>query len=226
MRILLADDAALLREALVALLERLGHTVVAVASSATELIDAHSALAPAPDLVVTDVRMPPDKTDDGLRAALAIRQGDPRQPVLVLSQYLADRYARELLTLPEGGVGYLLKERVNRVADFDHALRTVAAGGTVIDPEVTQHLLRSQDPGPLATLTPREREVLGLMAEGASNGQIASRLFLSDAAVRKHVGNIFGGLGLQPADENRRVRAILLYLQDRSRRAQSDFGRA
>lgn len=213
MRILLADDAALLREALVALLERLGHVVVAVASSATELIDAYSALSAAPDLVLTDVRMPPDGTDDGLRAALAIRGVDPRQPVLVLSQYLADRYARDLLTLPEGGVGYLLKDRVNRVSEFDHALRAVAAGGTVIDPEVTRHLLRAREPGPLAALSPREREVLGLMAEGASNREVASRLFLSEAAVRKHIGNIFGRLGLQPADENRRVRAILLYLQ-------------
>ncbi|WP_309103383.1 response regulator transcription factor [Microbacterium sp.] len=213
MRILLADDATLLREALTALLDRLGHDVVAAASSATELITAHRALAPPPDLVVTDVRMPPGGADDGLRAALDIRARQPRQPVLVLSQYLADRYARELLTLPEGGVGYLLKERVNRVSDFDTALRAVAAGGTVIDPEVTRHLLRAREPGPLAGLTAREREVLGLMADGASNSEIAGRLFLSVAAVRKHVGNIFAGLGLQPADENRRVRAILVYLQ-------------
>ncbi|MCP2638203.1 response regulator transcription factor [Microbacterium sp. HD4P20] len=218
MRILLADDATLLREALVALLERLGHDVVAVASSATELLDAHAALVPAPDLVVTDVRMPPNGTDDGLRAALAIRTGTPQQPVLVLSQYLADRYARDLLTLPEGGVGYLLKDRVNRVSDFDRALRSVAAGGTVIDPEVARHLMRAREPGPLASLSAREREVLGLMAEGASNREVASRLFLSEAAVRKHVGNIFGGLGLQPADENRRVRAILVFLQDEARR--------
>lgn len=213
MRILLADDATLLREALTALLDRLGHDVVAAASSATELITAHRALAPPPDLVITDVRMPPGGADDGLRAALDIRARQPRQPVLVLSQYLADRYARELLTLPEGGVGYLLKERVNRVSDFDTALRAVAAGGTVIDPEVTRHLLRAREPGPLAGLTAREREVLGLMADGASNSEIAGRLFLSVAAVRKHVGNIFAGLGLQPADENRRVRAILVYLQ-------------
>lgn len=214
MRILLADDATLLREALVALLERLGHEVVATASSAPELTAAHSALARLPDLVVTDVRMPPGGADDGLRAALAIRASHPRQPVLVLSQYLADRYARDLLTLPEGGVGYLLKERVNRVSDFDSALRTVAAGGTVIDPEVTRHLLRAREPGPLVRLTAREREVLGLMADGASNREIADRLFLSVAAVRKHVGNIFAGLGLQPTDENRRVRAILVYLQN------------
>lgn len=212
MRILLADDAVLLREALVALLERLGHVVVGTAASAPELLAAYAALDEAPDLVVTDVRMPPDVTDDGLRAALRIRRDHPRQPVLVLSQYVADRYARDLLTLPDGGVGYLLKERVNRVADFDQAVRAVAAGGTVIDPEVTRHLLRADAPGPLAALTPREREVLELMAEGASNGDIAARLFLSEAAVRKHVGNIFAGLGLQVADENRRVRAILVYL--------------
>lgn len=213
MRILLADDATLLREALTALLERLGHEVVATASSATELAAAHRTLAQLPDIVVTDVRMPPGNRDDGLRAALAIRAIHPRQPVLVLSQYLADRYARDLLTLPEGGVGYLLKERVNRVSDFDAALRAVAAGGTVIDSEVTRHLLRARDPGPLAALTMREREVLGLMADGASNREIADRLFLSVAAVRKHIGNVFAGLGLQPTDENRRVRAILVYLQ-------------
>lgn len=215
MRILLADDATLLREALRALLERLGHEIVATASDAPELLRTYAALENRPDLVITDVRMPPDSTDDGLRAALQIRSTSPAQPVLVLSQYVADRYARDLLMLPEGAVGYVLKERVNRIADFDRALRTVAGGGTVIDPEVTRHLLRAGSSGPMDGLTPREREVLALMAEGASNGEIASTLFLSDAAVRKHVGNIFAGLGLSPADENRRVRAILLFLQNR-----------
>lgn len=215
MRILLADDATLLREALSALLERLGHELVATASDAPELLRTYASLAIGPDLVITDVRMPPDGTDDGLRAALRIRANHPTQPVLVLSQYVADRYAKELLMLPEGAVGYLLKERVNRIADFDRALRTVAAGGTVIDPEVTRHLLRTGSSGPMGALTPREQEVLALMAEGASNSEIASALFLSDAAVRKHVGNIFSGLGLNPADENRRVRAILLFLQHR-----------
>lgn len=215
MRILLADDATLLREALSALLERLGHEIVATASDAPELLRTYAALENRPDLVITDVRMPPDSTDDGLRAALQIRSASPVQPVLVLSQYVADRYARDLLMLPEGAVGYVLKERVNRIADFDRALQTVAGGGTVIDPEVTRHLLRAGSSGPMDALTPREREVLALMAEGASNGEIASRLFLSDAAVRKHVGNIFAGLGLSPADENRRVRAILLFLQNR-----------
>lgn len=213
MRILLADDAALLREALQALLERLGHEVVATAGDATELVVVYRALETAPDLVVTDVRMPPTRTDDGLRAALEIRELAPEQPVLALSQYVADRYARDLLTLPSGGVGYLLKERVNRVTDFDQALATVAAGGTIIDPEVTRHLLRQDQPGPLADLTPREREVLELMAKGESNAGIAAQLYVSDAAVRKHIGNIFTRLGLQPSDENRRVRAILTYLQ-------------
>lgn len=213
MRILFAEDSALLREALTALLVRLGHDVIATASSADELSLRYAAAAPAPDLIVTDVRMPPDGTDDGLRAALRIRATHPSQPILVLSQYIADRYARELLTLPEGGIGYLLKDRVNRVSDFERALHAIARGGTVIDPEVARHLLRRDQPGVLDALTPREREVLALMAEGASNGDIARVLHLSDAAVRKHVGNIFSGLGLSPAEENRRVRAILLFLQ-------------
>lgn len=215
MRILLADDAALLREALQALLERLGHEIVATAADATELVARYRALDAAPDLVVTDVRMPPTRTDDGLRAALEIRALAPGQPILALSQYVADRYARDLLTLPDGAVGYLLKERVNRVADFSQAIETVAAGGTVIDPEVTQHLLRQGRPGPLDELTGREREVLELMAEGASNGEIGAKLFIGDAAVRKHIGNIFARLGLPPSEENRRVRAILAYLQTR-----------
>lgn len=216
MRILLADDSTLLREALGALLERLGHELVATASDARELVRVYSTLESPPDLVITDVRMPPDGTDDGLRAALQIRNVRPAQPILVLSQYVADRYARELLMLADGAVGYVLKERVNRIADFGRAMRTVADGGTVIDPEVTRHLLRVGAAGPVDALTSREQEVLGLMAEGASNGEIAAQLFLSDAAVRKHVGNIFAGLGLSPADENRRVRAILLFLQSRT----------
>lgn len=212
LQILLADDATLLREALEALLTRLGHDVVSAVGDAPALITEFNAMSTPPDLVVTDVRMPPDGTDDGLRAALQIRLQHPGQPVLVLSQYLADRYARELLTLPEGGVGYLLKERVNRITDFDQSLHTVAAGGTVIDPDVTRHLLRADRPGPLDALTPREKEVLALMADGSSNSEIGAKLFISDAAVRKHVGNIFTGLDLQPTEENRRVRAILAFL--------------
>ena len=157
--------------------------------------------------------MPPTRTDDRLRAALKICVMNPTQPILALSQYVADRYARELLDLPEGAVGYLLKERVNRVADFAQALQTVADGGTIIDTEITRHLLQNEQPGALDSLTEREREVLTLMAGGASNTEIAKMLFVSDAAVRKHIGNIFAGLGLQPTDENRRVRAILAFLQ-------------
>ncbi|MCE4025053.1 MULTISPECIES: response regulator transcription factor [unclassified Microbacterium] len=213
MRILFAEDSALLREALTALLVRLDHDVFATASSADELLTRYRAADPVPDLIITDVRMPPGGSDDGLRAALRIRASRPSQPILVLSQYIADRYARELLTLPEGGIGYLLKDRVNRISDFAHALDTIASGGTVIDPEVARHLLRRDEPGLLGALTPREREVLALMAQGASNGDIARALHLSDAAVRKHVGNIFTGLGLAPTEENRRVRAILLFLQ-------------
>jgi len=213
MRILFAEDSALLREALTALLVRLGHEVIATAATADELLVRFDLARPAPDLVITDVRMPPHSTDDGLRAALQIRAIRTTQPILVLSQYIADRYARDLLTLPEGGIGYLLKDRVNRISDFAQALHTIADGGTVIDPDVARHLLRRDTPGPLDVLTPREREVLGLMAEGASNGDIARALHLSDAAVRKHVGNIFQGLALAPTEENRRVRAILLFLQ-------------
>ncbi|MFJ2505495.1 MULTISPECIES: response regulator transcription factor [unclassified Microbacterium] len=215
MRLLLAEDSALLREALTALLERLGHVVVTTAQSAPELREAFERLAAAgdaPDLVVTDVRMPPDDTDDGLRAALDIRALHPAQPVMVLSQYIADTYARELLTLPGGGIGYLLKDRVSRVRDFAVALDTVAAGGTVIDPDVVQHLLSSSRQGPLDALTGREREVLGLMADGQSNSDIADSLTLTDAAVSKHIGNIFTKLGLGPVEENRRVRAVLTYL--------------
>ncbi|WP_105565204.1 response regulator transcription factor [Microbacterium halophytorum] len=216
MRLLLAEDSALLREALVALLERLGHTIAATAATAPGLVDAYGRLADAgepPDLVLTDVRMPPDGGDDGLRAALEIRTAAPAQPVMVLSQYLADTYARELLTLREGAIGYLLKDRVNRVRDFAAALETVASGGTVIDPDVVHHLLSGSRPGPLDRLTPREREVLALMADGQSNTDIATTLTLTDAAVSKHVGNVFAKLGLGPVEENRRVRAVLTYLQ-------------
>lgn len=216
MRILLAEDSTLLREALTALVERSGHQVVATASTAPRLETAFAGLWEAgqpPDLIVTDVRMPPENRSDGLLAALSIRARSPRQPVMVLSQYLADTNARRLLTLPEGAVGYLLKDRINRVRDFVRALETVAAGGTAIDPEVVQHLLRTAGAGPLDALTPREHEVLALMAEGASNAAIAARLVLSDPAVSKHVGNIFWKLGLSPVEENRRVKAVLTYLQ-------------
>lgn len=216
MRLLLAEDSALLREALTALLERLGHTVAATAASAPDLLAAFARLKDVgdrPDLVLTDVRMPPGNSDDGLRAALEIRALHRGQPVMVLSQYIADTYARELLTLPEGAIGYLLKDRVNRVRDFAAALDTVASGGTVIDHDVVRHLLSGSRPGPLDALTAREREVLALMADGQSNADIAATLTLTDAAVSKHIGNVFLKIGLSPVDENRRVRAVLVYLQ-------------
>lgn len=216
MRILLAEDSTLLREALTALLERVGHQVVAAATTASDLLSEFARLSSEetpPDLVLTDVRMPPGNSDDGLKAALRIRELAPTQPVIVLSQYIADTYAQELLTLREGAVGYLLKDRINRVRDFAQALETVASGGTIIDPEVVRHLLRAKDIGPLATLTSREHEILALMADGLSNSDIASGLVLSDAAVSKHIRNIFQKLGLSPVEENRRVKAVLTYLQ-------------
>ena len=215
MRLLLAEDSALLREALTALLERLGHTIVGTAQTGPVLLATFGRLTDHGeplDLVLTDVRMPPGNGDDGLRAALAIRATHPTQPIMVLSQYIADTYARELLTLPEGAIGYLLKDRVNRVHEFAAALSLVASGGTVIDPEVVQHLLSRSRPGPLDSLTPREREVLALMADGESNAGIAGALTLTNAAVSKHIGNIFLKLGLSPVDDNRRVRAVLTYL--------------
>lgn len=217
MRILLAEDSTLMREALTALLERMGHSVVATADTAPRLLESFESLAVAgavPHLVLTDVRMPPNGTDDGLVASLAIRDTHPEQPIMVLSQYIAGAYARELLTLPEGAIGYLLKDRVNRVHDFAAALETVATGGTVIDPEVVRNLLSRSRPGPLNALTPREREVLGLMADGQSNADIAHTLTLTDASVSKHIGSIFVKLGLSPVEENRRVKAVLTYLQN------------
>lgn len=216
MRLLLAEDSALLREALTALLERIGHTIVATARTAPELLTAYDDLVHTdepPDLILTDVRMPPGNKDDGLGAALRIRAAHPTQPIMVLSQYIADTYARELLTLPEGAIGYLLKDRVNRVRDFAVSLETVAAGGTVVDPDVVRHLLGGSRPGPLHDLTTREREVLALMADGQSNADISTALTLTDAAVSKHIGNIFAKLGLSPVEDNRRVRAVLAYLQ-------------
>lgn len=220
MRLLLAEDSTLLREALIALLERIGHTVVASARSAPELVREFTRLCEResrPELVITDVRMPPGNGDDGLRAAIRLRSIAPDQPILVLSQYIADTYAGDLLSLPSGGIGYLLKDRVNRVRDFAAALETIAAGGTVIDPEVIQQLLSVSQPGPLDGLSGREREVLSLMADGQSNSGIAVALTLSDASVSKHIGNIFIKLGLRPVDENRRVRAVLAFLESKSR---------
>ncbi|GAA0713126.1 response regulator transcription factor [Dactylosporangium roseum] len=212
MRIILADDAVLLREGLVALLTRFHHDVVAVGDAAA-LADAVD--AERPDVVVTDVRMPPSYTDEGLHAAVALRVRHPGLPVLVLSQYVATAYAAKLLeSTHPGGVGYLLKDRILDVADFVDGVERVAAGGCVVDPEVVRQLLtRRHDP--LRRLTPREREVLALMAEGRSNAAITTALTISEKVVGKHINAIFTKLDL-PADctdDHRRVRAVLTYLQ-------------
>ncbi|MCL2316192.1 MAG: response regulator transcription factor [Actinomycetia bacterium] len=214
MRVVIAEDAALLRAGLVSLLERAGHEVVAEAEDAPGLEAAVAACETPPDIVITDVRMPPTLTDDGLRAAVRLRRAYPRLGVLVLSQYVAPAYAAELLEdSGQAGTGYLLKERVGRVTDFMASLDIVAQGGVVVDPEVVGSLLRARQADPLlARLTPREHEVLALMAGGASNAQIAARLVVSPAAVAKHVANIFAKLDLGPGEDNRRVRAVLAYL--------------
>ena len=275
MRILLADDAALLREGLAGLLAAAGHEVVAQVADADALRTEVARLAAAgelPDVVVTDVRMPPTRTDDGLRAAVDLRTAHPGLPVVVLSAYVAGPYLGELIEGVDGAVGYLLKERVGRVSDFMRSLDVVVSGGIVIDPEVMAHLMASAagavgagatgpdapralaapgapdgavgagesiapgawdapgatgavGRGPAASapadppnrglerLTPREAEVLTLMAEGLSNGRIAQRLVISDGAVAKHVANIFLKLDLPPGEENRRVRAGLAWVR-------------
>jgi DNA-binding NarL/FixJ family response regulator len=211
MRIVIAEDAALLREGLTHILTHFGHQVTAVADGAALLAAVE---ADPPDAVITDVRMPPDFRDEGLRAALQLRAHHPGLPVLVLSQYVEHTYAAELV---ESGtaVGYLLKDRVGDVTEFLDALDRVAAGGTVIDPDVVRKLLtRRRMQAPLERLTTRERQVLALMAEGRSNTAIARHLTISDAAVAKHVNNILAKLHLPPAtDDHRRVLAVLAYLQ-------------
>ncbi|TVZ04607.1 DNA-binding response regulator [Trebonia kvetii] len=212
MRVVIAEDNALLREGLVLLLTSAGHEVVAVAGAEPEILPA--LLEHRPDIAVLDVRMPPRFRDEGLRAALAAREKLPGLPVLVLSQYVEESYAAELLGGGASGVGYLLKDRVGRVEEFLEALDRVAAGGTALDPEVVTELLARRRT-PLDSLTPREREVLKLMAEGRDNTTIATTLVITERAVSKHIGNVFLKLGL-PSDDigHRRVLAVLAYLNN------------
>jgi DNA-binding NarL/FixJ family response regulator len=212
-RVVVADDSLLLREGVVRILEAAGLEVVGEAGDADDLrrkVGAHK-----PDIAIVDVRMPPDNTDDGLRAALDIRAQHPDTAVLVLSQYVEEGYALDLVGDSPGGVGYLLKDRVADVDRFVEAVERVAGGGSALDPEVVAQLLgRARRGDPLAELTPREREVLGLMAEGRSNRAIAAQLVVTDRAVEKHVTSIFGKLDLPPAaEDHRRVLAVLAYLR-------------
>ncbi len=212
LRVVLAEDSALMRDGLTTLLTRFGHTVVAAVHDATTLIDAVD--THRPDVTVTDVRMAPTFTDEGLRAAISLRKTYPDLAVLVLSQYIEPHTASELLNIADGRrIGYLLKDRVGDVTEFVDALHNVAAGGTAVDPQVIRRLLQRHH-DPLRPLSPREREVLALMAEGRSNAAIARTLVVSDAAVSKHVGNILTKLDFPPDDEDhRRVRAVLAYLR-------------
>ena len=213
MRVVLAEDLALLRDGLIRLLEANDFEVVEAVDNGPSLLRALT--TQKPDVAVVDVRLPPTFTDEGLKAAIEARRQIPGLPVLVLSQYVEQLYARELLADRSGGVGYLLKDRVFNVDQFVDAVRQVAAGGTAMDPEVVAQLLtrRSAFDDPLTTLTPREKEVLGLMAEGRSNAAIAARLFVTEKAVSKHTNSIFIRLGLpQSEDDNRRVLAVLAYL--------------
>jgi DNA-binding NarL/FixJ family response regulator len=212
MRIVIAEDAAVIRAGLAEILADRGHEIVAAVGDAEALREAVAARKP--DIAIVDVRMPPDHTDEGLRAAIAIRRDHPEVAILVFSQYVETRYAADLLATGSGGVGYLLKDRVANVAEFTDALVRVAAGGTALDPEVVAGLLNSRrHASALAELTARERDVLALMAEGRSNSAIADRLFVSERAVEKHISNIFTRLGLEPSDsDHRRVLAVLAYL--------------
>ncbi|MBU2662486.1 response regulator transcription factor [Actinoplanes bogorensis] len=209
MRVVIAEDHALLRDGLTRILEAFDFDVVAVVDRGPDVVPA--LLENKPDVAVLDVRLPPTFTDEGLQAAISVRREAPGLPILVLSQHVEPLYARELLSDRRGGVGYLLKDRVSDVAQFIDAVRQVAGGGTVMDPEVVARLLdRSR---PLDVLTAREREVLGEMATGRSNAAIAAKLFVTEKAVSKHINNIFTKLGLPVSeDDNRRVLAVLAYL--------------
>ncbi|WP_432824847.1 response regulator [Dactylosporangium sp. CA-092794] len=213
-RVVVAEDDVLTREGIVSLVARFGHRVAAGVGDVAALEAA--VREHRPDIVVTDVRMPPTFTDEGLQAALRLRRDHPGLPILVVSQYVEQTYAAELLELARpgtAGIGYLLKDRIGDVVEFVEALDRVAGGHTVVDPEVVRQLL-SRRRDPLARLTPREREVLGLMAEGRSNAAIARTLFVSEAAVAKHIGSLLTKLDLHPdEDDHRRVRAVLAYLR-------------
>ena len=212
MRIFIAEDLFLLRDGLTRLLQAHGLEIGAAVDNGDDLVAAVT--ADPPDVAIVDVRLPPTFTDEGLRAALAARKQVPGLPILVLSQYVEQLYARELLADGTGGIGYLLKDRVFDSAQFVEAVHRVAAGGTAMDPEVIARLLaRNTDNDAVSALSPREREVLGLMAEGRSNAAIGQQLVITERAVAKHTASIFLRLGLQPSDDdNRRVLAVLAYL--------------
>jgi DNA-binding NarL/FixJ family response regulator len=213
LRVVVGEDQPLVREGIVRVLEEAGFEVVGVAGDAEDLV--RKAGAHHPDVVITDIQMPPDLTDDGLRAAQRIRSSQPEVGVVVLSQFLEDRYALDLVGERAQGVGYLLKDRVGDLTLFIDAIRRVARGGSALDPEVVQRMVgRRREGGPLDELTPRERQVLGLMAEGRSNQGVADELIVTVAAVERHVTSIFSKLGLrQAADDHRRVLAVLQYLR-------------
>ncbi|MFJ3903680.1 LuxR C-terminal-related transcriptional regulator [Streptomyces sp. NPDC090025] len=210
MRIVIAEDNVLLREGLVLLLEDVGHEIVAVVGSGPEVVP--TLLEHRPDAAVLDVRLPPGFRDEGLRAAIEARRLMPGLPILVLSQYVEESYATELLGQGASGVGYLLKDRVSHIEEFQQALERVAAGGTALDPDVVSQLMTRHDP--LDALSPREREVLSLMAQGLDNPTIATTLFITERSVSKHIGNILAKLNLPPSDSgHRRVLAVLAYLK-------------
>lgn len=214
MRVVIAEDSVLLREGIARLLTDAGFEVVARVGDGTSLVEA--VVEHRPDISIVDVRMPPSYRDEGLKAALEARRRVPGSPVLVLSQYVEERYAGDLIESGAEGVGYLLKDRVADVGDFVAAVRQVAGGGTVLDPEVVAQLVTRRRRGDrLDTLTERERDVLALMAEGRTNTAIADRLYVSEGTVEKHVTNIFGKLGLAATDtDHRRVLAVLTYLRE------------
>jgi DNA-binding NarL/FixJ family response regulator len=222
-RVVIGEDQALMREGLALLLERDGFDVVARVDDADALV--HAARVYKPDLVVADIRMPPDDTDDGLRAALEIRRSEPAIAILVLSHHVQQRYARELMDAGAERIGYLLKQRVADVETFCSDVRRICAGGVVLDPEVVASMLaRARRDDPIERLTPRQREVLALMAEGRSNQAIAKRLILTEKAVVKHVSHIYDELGLPPCpDDHRRVLAVVRYLTSASGSRSNEF---